>query len=973
MRCWTTMLAGLLVLTLSLTAGAAPAEPAAKPTLDEALKALSTYQFGQSREPLSVIADAVRDSHAKPDERAALTAKLTAALTAADTTADSKRFILRQLSLSGTAKEVPAIAPLLTDKDLSDMARYAIERISDPSADAAMRAALAKATPRQKIGLINSLGHRKDVTSAAAFIPMLKDGDAGIAAAAAAALGKIATPEAAAAIAAVRMSAPPAVKAALDDAYLLCADELLRQKKNDDAGAIYQSLFKVSEPKQIRMAALRGIIAAGGEKTLPLLTELLTGTDRDMQTAVLRFLREVGGPGMTKSLAGLLPKLAPVTQALMLDDLATRGDASVLPAVMTAAQSQDEAVKLAAVRAMGKLGDASTLATLVPLATGTGPLAEEAARSLDRLPAADVNAGLVGMAEKGDAKARAQVLRSLGARRVTTAVPVMLKAAGDAEAAVRLAAIQALDLVIDEKSAPALVGIVAKAKADDERQAGEKALGSLCTRAAGKEACVEAILAGIGTAETPAKCALIRSLGRAGGAKALGAVRGFVKDADAQIQDAAVRSLADWLDTGVAADLLAIARTAAKQTHQVLALRGYVRLAGLPDVQPADKLKMYQEAMAAAKRPDEKRAVLGGLGDMKTPDALKMVEPCLSEEGLKEEASAAAVKIAKAIGAARKQDTIAVMEKVLETTKNANVRKEADGILKNLGAAPRKKKAAARIRTDVYAAPTMTPNPNRDCAAAEKLGWRLGTQAYSFNRFTFAEAAEKTASMGLKWIEIYPGQKLSKDNPAGVGHGMNDDQIAAMKKIAKDNGLTIVNYGVVGLGKNEAEARKVFEFGKKVGLETIVSEAPEDSFDLLDKLTEEYKINVALHNHPKASHYWNPDTVLAGVKGHSKRIGSDADTGHWVRSGLNPIECLKKLEGHIISLHFKDLKDGHDVPWGTGASDAKGMLEELARQGFKGVFSVEYEYNWNNSVPDIAKGAEFFNATAEEIAKKAAK
>jgi len=972
MRCLTTLFAGLLVLTLSLGAVAAPAEPAAKPTLDEAFKALPSYQFGQSREPLTVIADAVRDSAGKAAERATLTAKLTGALAAADTTPDSKRFILRQLSLIGTAKEVPTIAPLLTDKDLSDMARYAIERIPDPSADAAMRAALSKATPKQKIGLINSLGQRKDVTSVPALIPLLKDADAGAAAAAGAALGKIATPEACAAIAAARLAAPPAVKAVLDDSYLLCADELLKQKKNDEAAAIYQGLFKVSEPKQIRMAALRGIVAAGGEKTLPLLTEILTGTDREMQTALLRFVRETAGPATAKALAALLPKLAPATQALLLDDMATRGDASVLPAVLTAAQSQDEAVKLAALRAMGKLGDASTLAALVPLTAGTGPLADEARRSVDRLPAANVNPALVAMADKGDAKTRAQVIRALGARRVMTAVPVILKAAEDADPAVRLAAVQALDLVVDEKSAPALVNLVVKAKADDERQAAEKALGSLCTRAANKETCVDAILAGIGAADTPAKCALIRALGRAGGAKALAAVRGFVKDPSAEIQDAAVRSLADWPDAGAAADLLAIANGEGKQTHQVLALRGYVRLAGLPDVQPADKLKMYQEAMAASKRPDEKTAVLGGLGELKTPDALKMIEPCLSDSALQAPAAAAAVKIAKGLGAAGKETTIAVMQKVLEVTKDANVRKEADGILKTLGGAA-KKKAAVRVRTDVYAAPTMTPNPNRDCAAAEKLGWRLGTQAYSFNKFTFAEAAEKTASMGLKWIEIYPGQKLSKDNPVGVGHGMNDEQIAAMKKIAKDNGLTIVNYGVVGLGKNEAEARKVFEFGKKVGLETIVSEAPEDSFDLLDKLTEEYKINVALHNHPKASHYWNPDTVLAGVKGHSKRIGSDSDTGHWVRSGLNPIECLKKLEGHIIALHFKDLKDGHDVPWGTGASDVKGMLEELARQGFKGVFSVEYEYNWDNSVPDIAKGVEFFNATAAEILKKAGK
>ena len=142
----------------------------------------------------------------------------------------------------------------------------------------------------------------------------------------------------------------------------------------------------------------------------------------------------------------------------------------------------------------------------------------------------------------------------------------------------------------------------------------------------------------------------------------------------------------------------------------------------------------------------------------------------------------------------------------------------------------------------------------------------------------------------------------------------------------------------------------MFEFAKDMGIETLVSEPDEDAFDTLDKLCEEYGINVAIHDHPKPSHYWNPDTVLKVCQGRSKRIGACADTGHWVRSGLNPIECLKKLEGRIICFHFKDLNklgpDAHDVPWGTGVCDVKGMLAEIHRQKLKAVFSIEYEYNW---------------------------
>ncbi|TFG85014.1 MAG: sugar phosphate isomerase/epimerase, partial [Hyphomicrobiales bacterium] len=390
------------------------------------------------------------------------------------------------------------------------------------------------------------------------------------------------------------------------------------------------------------------------------------------------------------------------------------------------------------------------------------------------------------------------------------------------------------------------------------------------------------------------------------------------------------------------------------------------------DAVPApEKLKMYEAAMAAAKGPDEKKRVLGGLGNVKAVEALSMVMPALDDKDLQAEACATAVKIAENLGAHGKEVIRDAMQKVLDITKDDNLRKKADDLLKKAGGP--KKAAASTVDLRVYAAPAARKVDDR---AAEKLGWRLGTQVYSFNRFTFAEGVEKTASMGLKYVEIYPGQRLSKDKDVGVGHGMSDEQIAEMLKIAKAKGIRIINYGVVGLSKDEAESRKVFDFAKKVGIETIVSEPADDAFDTIEKLCEEYKINVALHNHPKPSHYWDPDKVLEVTKGRSKRIGACADTGHWMRSGINPLEAVKKLSGRIISLHFKDLNEmggGHDVPWGTGKADAAAILAELKRQGFKGVFSVEYEYNWDNSVPEIAQCAEFFFKTATDLAKTGAR
>ena len=257
---------------------------------------------------------------------------------------------------------------------------------------------------------------------------------------------------------------------------------------------------------------------------------------------------------------------------------------------------------------------------------------------------------------------------------------------------------------------------------------------------------------------------------------------------------------------------------------------------------------------------------------------------------------------------------------------------------------------------------------------AEKLGWHLGCQGWTFKNFTFVEGVAKTKSLGLKYFEMYPRQKFSAEEPdVQTGVGMSPDAQQEAKKVLGDAGVCLVNYGVCPLGGSEAECRKTFEFAKAMGIQTLVSEPAFEDLDMVERLADEYEINVALHNHPKPSRYWDPDTVLEHCKGRSKRLGSCADTGHWARSGIVPVEAIKKLEGRIISFHFKDINEfgerkAHDVPWGTGVCDAAAMLAEIHRQKFQGVFSIEYEYNWDNSIPEIAKSIAFFDKTASQLA-----
>jgi sugar phosphate isomerase/epimerase len=266
--------------------------------------------------------------------------------------------------------------------------------------------------------------------------------------------------------------------------------------------------------------------------------------------------------------------------------------------------------------------------------------------------------------------------------------------------------------------------------------------------------------------------------------------------------------------------------------------------------------------------------------------------------------------------------------------------------------------------------PVMADRLAEGAPHAEKLGWRLGCQAYSFNRFTFYEALEKIQRLGLHYVEMYPGQQLSAEQPdLRTNESMSQEIRAQVKQRLADTEVKLVNYGVCGLPNNEDACRTTFDFAKDMGIETLVSEPPFDAFDVIEKLCEEYGINLALHNHPEPSRYWNPGTVLEVCQGRSMRIGACADTGHWMRSGVNPVDALKRLEGRIISFHLKDLnkygrQGAHDVPWGTGKADVAAILSEVHRQGLKAVFSIEYEHNWENSLPEIAECVKYFDSVA---------
>ena len=247
--------------------------------------------------------------------------------------------------------------------------------------------------------------------------------------------------------------------------------------------------------------------------------------------------------------------------------------------------------------------------------------------------------------------------------------------------------------------------------------------------------------------------------------------------------------------------------------------------------------------------------------------------------------------------------------------------------------------------------------------------WKLGVQMWTFRMFTFAEALDKVDSCGIKYIEAFWGQPLGAGLKDSFGIRMSDASKAKIKELMQQKGISIVAMGVI-VPRTREEWKAAFDLAKEFGLSYITAEPLKNEWDMVDSMAGSYGIKVAIHDHPKPNMYWSPDSVLAAVQGHPN-IGSCADVGHWARNGINPVDALKELSGHIYGVHLKDIVkfgDTHaaDTVVGKGVIDFAPIFQELKRQNFNGMLSIEHESNWYHSVPDVIETRKLYEA---EVAK----
>jgi HEAT repeat protein len=418
-----------------------------------------------------------------------------------------------------------------------------------------------------------------------------------------------------------------------------------------------------------------------GDESFQLVAGLLGDKDRQVRAVGLQYVRAAAkGETATRRFAAMLPNLSPDVQVELLGALADRGDRAARPQVLSMLASRDEPVRRAAVAALGSLGEAADVPALVAALAAAGSAEKAAARqSLGRLRDPGANAAIASrLFSNAGPETRAALLDILAGRNATDTTGAVLATLEDPDARVRMAALAALRVLADRFHVKIIVRLLVTARSAEERDRTEAALLAVCGR--GGPACAADLLNQMAGTAGLARAALLRALARAGGSDAFQAILAATRCDDPLARDEAVRLLAAWPERTAVPHLLAMARQAEPLRYHALAVAGLARLAGPLPGQPAD-LALLAETLKLARRPEEKRAVLGVLGGIAAPDALALVLPAIDDAELADEASVAALGIVERLPKLEVARRRAVAQKVLAHAQSPAIRARAEALL----------------------------------------------------------------------------------------------------------------------------------------------------------------------------------------------------------------------------------------------------------------------------------------------------
>jgi hypothetical protein len=567
-----------------------------------------------------------------------------------------KAITCKRLAIKGSPAAVAELAKLLNNERLASWARIALEAIPGPEADAALRNAAGSLSGLRLVGVINSIGVRRD----AAALPMLQaklaDPDAEVAAAARHAIGVIGTSEAAV-ILTKAMAAPGGSQDATAQAGVVCAERLLDAGKQAEAVALYDAIRKASVSEQRVAEATRGAILARALDGIPLLIETLRSPSLRLSNMALYAARELqDGPqagAVDLALANEMAKPPGEAAAAdrvvkIIDVLADRnadGGASdaVLQAVISSATGRAKPIRVAAIAAVGRIGNTSALSSLLP----SGEDADEdialvTRKAISSLAGSEVDREIVARLPKADATILPTLVRAIGDRRIA-AVAELKPLVHHSSVAVRTAAVAALGSVVDLPNLGILIDQVVNPSVAGD--VGKKAILEASIRMPDREACAEKLAVAIDTAPAEAKVTLLDVVGEVGGTRALAAVAAAAKSNDPALQDGSTRLLGKWMTPDAAPVLLELSKSFTDGKFQTRAIRGYIRIARQMALPDAERAELCRNAIKAAKDPADQKTVLEILPRYPSQATLAVAKEAATMPGLEAEANAAAAAI----------------------------------------------------------------------------------------------------------------------------------------------------------------------------------------------------------------------------------------------------------------------------------------------------------------------------------------
>lgn len=591
-----------------------------------------------------------------------------------DATLHAKARACQQLAVLGGKDSVPVLAGLLGHAELGDYARFGLQPIDDPGVDDALRAAMDSLEGRLLVGVVNSIGVRRDAKAVQGLQALAADPAKGAACEALMALGMIATDESIATVRDALTSETATHRAAAADAALVAAEHLLARKRENEALEIYDAVRDANLPAHLRVAGAYGAMISRGSAGIPLVVAALKSDDANMAGVALRAALELPGAEVSTALIAELGTSAPAVQVSLIGVLVVRRDEGARNAIEALAGSDDAAVRTAALEALGEVGGASSAGVLLKALAGEN--ATTAGTSMRMLKGKGVDDALLAGLDTATGHARVELIDVLADRRCTRAVPALMKETAHEDPNTARAAFKALAVLAAPGDVPAVIkALLAAGPAPVAREA-ENAVVS----AAGKRA--EAVVAALDSAASPAaRVSLLRVLGRMGGDDACAAVTKAIEAPNSEVKDAALRALASWPDSCAADALLGIVRQTQNETHRVLALRGYIRLLGLDaTAKPGEAASRLAEAMALARTTETRKAVLGALAQVPHRDALDLAMSLTDKEALRAEAELAAVTIAGTIAATEREHVSAAAKRLTAST-DKRIVEAARGVL----------------------------------------------------------------------------------------------------------------------------------------------------------------------------------------------------------------------------------------------------------------------------------------------------